>query len=522
MKREAPEKILLLYWTLQLFCLVAGIAQFFIQPSQENIVSTIWCVVASVATIQYLSRSESAKTHPFSSLGLLGFNITSLLTSLIAMSLYGLPVINGLRATEITFPALAILHFVAIGTHWVYRHFTPFDGAPQKIAKSFFKPIGLFATPHIYTIWIMGALGAVSMVFGYAETGDVGGKTIQALSFLCWMPFLIPFYFAKEGVDYCNIKKQAIFILGFVLLMIFIGLARNIRQIMLIGPMQLLFAYYIFLSSTNEKATASSVKKFILVMFVGSLAVYFTADLATAMVVARAKRDKSTYQEMIATTFTVLTKERYRLQQYRDSTDIASSTSFYDEAYIPNPILARLSETKFHDNMFYFGSRFSDKNIEDLTEGFKDKIISILPETILKPLFRDFNKNDYIFSMGDYYLYLIAGEGRLSSFVTGSIWADFFTLFGWTFFFIATPYILLMYIALDSFSLRNRTLNVSAVGICTTWFIFIYGIGGESIPAKVAFLVRELPQRVLLYAFLFWGIRFVLSLFGVKQPESKS
>lgn len=522
MKREPREKIHLLYSTLQLFCLAAGIAQFFIEPSQENIVSTIWCVSASVAMIQYLSRSESGKTHPFSSLALLGFNITSLLTSLVAMSVYGLPLTNGLRAAEITFPALSLLHFFAIGIHWVYRHFIPFDKAPQHIAKSIFKPIGLFSTPHIYTIWIMGTLGAISMVFGYAETGDVGGKTIQALSFLCWMPFLIPFYYAREGDVYCNIKKQAFFILGFVLLMILIGLARNIRQIMLIGPMQLLFAYYIFLSGSSEKATAAGIKKFFLVMLVGSLAVYFTADLATAMVVARAKRDKSTYKEMITTTFIVLTKERYRLQQYRDSTDIAASTSFYDESYIPNPVLARLSETKFHDNMFYFGSRFSEKNIEDLTEGFKNKIISILPETILKPLFKDFNKNDYIFSMGDYYLYLIAGEGRLSSFVTGSIWADFFTLFGWTFFFVAAPYILLMYIALDSFSLRNKTLNVSAVGICTTWFIFIYGIGGESIPAKVSFLVRELPQRVLLYAFLFWGIRFVLNLFGVKQPESRA
>ncbi|MDE2430180.1 MAG: hypothetical protein KGM99_15770, partial [Burkholderiales bacterium] len=467
MQQKSIKKMQLFYWSLQLFCVAAGVAQLFIQPTQENILSTVWCASASTAMVQYLSRSDCVKDHPFSSLALLGFNITSLLTSLVSMSLYGQPLVNGLRAPEITFPALSILHFVAIGTHWVYRNFTPFSGAPQKIASTFFRPLGLFATPHISAIWMMGALGALSMVLGNAETGDVGGKTIQALSFLCWMPFLIPFYQAREEKNYCNMKKQAFFIACFVLLMILIGLARNMRQIMLIGPLQLLFAYYILLSNRGDLATKRSIRRFVLVLVTGALSIYLAADFATAMVVARAKRDKATYQEMIETTFTVLTKERYRLQQYRDSTDIQASTSFYDEKYIPNPILARLSETKFHDNMFYFGSRFSERNTEALIESFKNKTLSILPENIIKIFDREYRKNDYFYSMGDYYLYLIAGEERLGSFVTGSIWADFYTLFGWAFFAVTAPYMLIMYIALDSLSMREREIGVSAVGICT-------------------------------------------------------
>lgn len=515
-------KITFFYWVMQASCLAAAAAQIFISLDPTNISSVLLSALASTFLIQYLIRSNCAQDTPLSTLALIGLNLTSLTVSLVSMSVYGRPFVQDLRTPELTFSILSSLQIISVLIHWAYRSFKPLHNAPQVIAESVFKPIGLFTTPHIAVVWILGGLGAFSQIVGYADTGDVGGKAIQALSFLCWMPFLIPFYYANYGEDFCNLRKQIIFVIGFIILMILIGLARNVRQIMMIGPMQLLFAYFIYAS---QRPSPYKYPKLIytvggaIVFFVG---VHFAAELATAMVVAREKRETSTPAEMIEDTAQILFNERHRITQYRDKFELAASLSFYDESYIPNPVLGRLSETKFHDNMIYFGSNFSNEQIDDLLTGMYNKVTTILPENITKSLIKNYDKNDYIYSTGDYYLYIQTGQHRLSSFVTGSIWADFFTLFKWWYPIIAGAYILAMFIFIDSMTLTTKSgVAVSAVGICTSWMIFIYGIGGESIPAKLSMIFREVPQRIALYLIFFWALHITLQFFGIKRPDQK-
>lgn len=518
-KRNNSPKIVLVYHAMQLICIASTFAQVLIDPSSDNLAATTFAFVGSTILIQYLIRSGCAHERPLSALALIGLNITSLLTSMAAMSIYGRPLIENLRAPELTFPILASIQIVATLTHWIYANFTPLSKYANELAERIFRPVGLFATPHISTVWIMGAIGAASQFLGHANTGDVGGKAIQALGFLCWMPFLIPFYYIQAGESFCNIKKQAPLVLAFILLMIFVGLARNVRQIMMIGPLQLLFAYFIYLAITKQEIQKNTKRNYIAGVAIFFISIYATSDLVTAMGVAREKRDTGTYAEVIEETFNALFVERHKLEDYRSKTELAATIALYDEAYIPNPVLIRLSETKFHDNMLFFGSRFISDNKEGLLEGMRNRAVATLPENFVKLLDEDYNKNQHIYSVGDYYLYLMWGEQRLSSFVTGSIWADLYTLFEEWYLFVAIPYMLLVFIAFDSLALRGRSIQISAVAICTSWPIFIYGIGGESIISKAALLMREIPQRITLYLAIFWLIYCVQSLIGVRQPR---
>lgn len=517
------SKIDLFYKLLQITSLVAAATQIAISADADNLLATMYCTVGVSVLLQYLIRSGCSETHPLSSLALLGLAITSLLTSLAAMSFYWRPLIQDLRAPELTFPILASVQLISVLTHWAYRHFKPFSDTPQLIARKIFEPIGVFAVPHVSTIWFMGLVGAGSQLIGHAATGDVGGKTVQALGFLCWTPFLIPFYYAQIGRRFCDIKKQIGLIALFIALMALVGLARNVRQIMMIGPMQLAFAYFIYAAINRTPTTPKTIRSLIISLFIGTLVLYGVADLTTAMGVAREKRDTGTYGEVISETFSALFTERHKLDAYRSKTEMATKLSVYDESYIPNPVLIRLSETKFHDNMLFFGSRYINEEQEELLIGMKNKAISALPETLSKIIFKGYDKNDHVYSMGDYYLYLLLGERSLSSFVTGSIWADFYTLFGFWYIVAIAPYILLMFLTFDSLSLnRNGVVLISAVGICTTWPIFIYGIGGESIASKFIFLVRELPQRLILYLLILQAMRVLQGLFGIEQPDNRS
>lgn len=514
------SKIEIFYWFLQISCLISAAIQFTLSQESENVVATIYCAASSTLLIQYLLRSGCAATTPLSSLSLLGLNITSILTSLISMSLYGRPLIENLRAPELTFPILASVQLIAVITHWAYRNMAPVEGVSKIIAEKIFRPIGLFSIPHISTVWAMGLAGALSQFLGHAETGDVGGKAVQALAFLCWIPFLIPFYYSQAGSSFCSIRKQLIFLGMFILLMILIGMARNIRQIMMIGPMQLAFGYFIYIAVQKIPAAKSTIRSFIIFSLIGVAALHGVSDLTTAMGVAREKRETATYKEIIAETLNALFIERERLDEYRGKSDLAAKVAFYDETYIPNPVLIRLSETKFHDNMLFFSSRYLLDRKDEILQGLKNKLIVILPETFSRVLFRDFEKKDHLYSMGDYYLSLIFGPHLLSNFVTGSIWADFYNVFEGWYMLAVVPYMILMYITFDSLTLRSgSTPLVSAVGICTTWIMFIYGLGGESAPAKLSMLARELPQRILFYLTFFWVMRIIQDLFSCKQPS---
>lgn len=518
---RAP-KISLLFNTLQAACLLCGILQAFISPTTDNLVATTYVVLGTTVILQYLLRSGCSSEYPITSLALLGLNITSLSASLLTMTAYWRPIVENLRAPEITFPLLASIHLAAVFAHWIYTKFTPFYNSSQILATKLLKPIGLFTTPHIAAVWIMGLIGAFSQFLGHANTGDVSGKAIQALGFLCWMPFLIPFYYKQSGENFCNFRKQLPFIIAFIATMIAIGLARNVRQIMMIGPLQLFFAYYIYLAINNERFNYKTVQTYALGSIALIVSTLIATDLITAMGVARDKRDSGTYAEVIEETMNALLVERHKLDEYRARTELAATLSVYDEAYIPNPILARLSETKFHDNMFYFGGNFISDNPGELIEGMKDRAIATLPENFIKLFNPDYNKNESIYSIGDYYLYLMWGEARLSSFVTGSIWADFYTIFGYWYIFAALPYLTLVYILFNALCLKeNNKVYVSAIAICTSWPIFIYGIGGESLVSKAALLAREIPQRIILYAAVFWIIHAILQLLKIAPPKNK-
>lgn len=507
---------------MQAICIVSACAQAVIEPSAENLLATTFAFIGSTILIQYLIHSKCAHERPISALALVGLNVTSLLTSMAAMSIYGRPLIENLRAPELTFPILAVVHIAAVLAHWIYINFSTLSNTSNIISKQFFSPLGLFSTPHIATVWTMGAIGATSQFLGNANTGDVSGKAIQALGFLCWMPFLIPFYYLQSGEKFCKIHRQAPLILVFIALLVFVGLANNVRQIMMIGPLQLIFAYFFYLAITKAEYQKNTMRNYIGGVTITVFAIYIATDLVTAMGVARDKRETGTTTEIIEETFNALFVDRHKLTDYRARTDLAATLAVYDEAYIPNPILTRLSETKFHDNMLFFGSNFVDENKEGLLEGMENLALATLPADLAETVRPGFDKSYHIYSAADYYLYLLWGESRLSSFVTGSIWADFYTLTGAWFFVLIIPYIWLILIAMDSLSTRGNKIQISAIAVCTSWQLFIYGIGGTSIIAKAAFFLREIPQRIFLYLLVFWTLYLLMKVLNIKQPSDSS
>jgi hypothetical protein len=323
---------------------------------------------------------------------------------------------------------------------------------------------------------------------------------------------MIPRYQHRSRGGYCDLRKHLPIVLIYSLMIVAIAVVRNFRQIMFIGPIQGLLVYLLYLARSDQPATSRTW----LALFGGGtallLGVWVSTDLVTAMSVVRDKRDKATPVEMIKETAQAY-MDKEELQRMRAQRSVDALINPYDETYVSNPLLARFSETKFHDNMFFFSQDLTAGEVKQLWTETGDHMLAILPQNLLDLLGIPLDKSEESYSMGDLHLNLVNGS-PLGSFVTGSLWADVYAMTGVFTPFVASALMLLTFMVLDSLTRLDAGYFISPATLCATWPIFLYGLGGESLAAKAAMLLRDIPQRVLLCALAFALIRLFLGLFS--------
>lgn len=490
-------------------------------PDPDNMISVACTVVSSSLMLLYVWRSNALVTHPMSALALLGMTVTSQMASLLIQTMDLNSFTRWLRAPVMTFSLLAMLHLVAIATHWAYRHLTSVQHVTEGIARHVWSPLGILKVPPVHIIWLLSIIGFVSYVTGGGATGDVGGKFIAAAGFLMWLPFMIPFYQQLQNGRYCQLSRHVPVIIAYALLIAAVAIVRNFRQIMFIGPIQAMFVYLLYVARDDRLATNKTVWRLVGSVVILAAGVWIASDLVTAMSMMREKRDKSTPMEMLRGTAEAY-MDKAGIQHARDDRFLDAMINPYDETYLSNPALARFSETKFHDNMFFLSRDLSDAEVNVLAQAIWRHTLATLPQNVLDMFDIPLDKNQNMFSMGDVHLNLMTGS-EMGSFVTGSLWADVYALTGRFMPFVAAGLMLLTFIVLDSLTRLDLGYFISPATLCATWPIFVYGMGGESLAFKVSLLLRDIPQRALLYALALALVSATLGLFGLgRKPLSNA
>lgn len=502
---------------MQWTCLACGALQLVIDASHDNLWSALLIVGPTLLIYQYLDRSRATVDYPVSSLAIIGFNVTSSLASLVAQTTSWVPVSHLLRGPIATFSVLAAVSVIAVGVHWVYRHLAATVSLRDGLAMHVFRPLGVLDAPPVATLWAMAVLGSMSTLQGGAAFGDAGGKLFQALGFLQWLPFAIPLYHQKYGDRYCNMKKQIPLLIAFTAALMAIGLLRNARQLMLIGPVQAALVYLIWAMQDPSAIGKRTLVKAGAALGVILIGVTLFTDVAVAMALARDKRETLTPWQMAKETYQLL-GEREKLADYRLKGELAARLQTYDEAYLGNPILARFSETKFQDNMLYFALNFNERQRSDVLNANVERLLMTLPQPVLDLLKIKLDKQRNAYSMGDFYRYQNEGAPALGGFATGSMWADVIVI-GEDFApFLVAVLFLVLFLCFDSLSLRGEIFVVSPIVLGGTWGILLYGLGSESLAAKLAFLLRDMPQKVLIYALLAFLLKQVPGLLRKNNP----
>ncbi|MEY4429743.1 MAG: hypothetical protein RLZZ182_2432 [Pseudomonadota bacterium] len=506
---------------LHLSLLTCLLCQAAIDPSYENFVPTVMSCASIAVLVQYIWSSRPFDDTPLSALALLGYAVTSQAAALLSQTFQWLPYTHMLRAPMTTFAVLSSVMLLAVAVHYAYRRFQPLHAWRDLASRSLLSDWGLYDVPRPTFIWAVSSLGLLSAYSGSAGTGDVGGKALQAMEFLAWMPYLILVYHRRFGRAYCDLRVQLPAVALYALVLVVVGMSRNSRQLMLMGPVIALLMYFTVVIRERSAMPIRSVSKILVGLVLSGFMVALMADLATAMVLAREKREGATPREMIEETYHALL-DRNRIQAFREASYLAAITDRYDEHYLSNPLLARLSETKFHDNMFYLGLQFTDRERQEVVDETLVRFVTLLPQPAIEFLNLKIRKDKYAYSIGDVYISEALGLD-MGSFVTGSIWADAVVIFGPYAPLAAMAVLWFSFWVIDLFSRLDSGYFISPVGLCMAWTIFLYGLGSESFVSKVAMLARELPQRLVLYLMLYNAIRFFrpsMRFTGQTLPQS--
>lgn len=517
------KRSLFMFYAILVLVIISFSAQFFIDFSVLNISAACIVLASSLITLIYLRWSEAYINYPLSSFAIFGLLVTTQLGALVAQFLLWASLTHDLRAPVETFIYLFMFQISAIIAHFFYRMLANNKTKKPSILRYAFEKLGLYKTPPIIAIWVMGLIGLLSSILA---RGDSGSKVANGVQFIMWAPFLIPIYRARLGELYCSAKLNYILLALYTLGILAMGIVFNARGFMLNGIVTLGSVLFLATLRSQEKFTSADFFK----MFLGALFIITASpplsDLSTSMAVARADRDKISGVKLAQNTFEILTNKRELIDQYRHKEKAETHNSSYDEYYIANPLLARFAMTKFHDNMFYFGSKLNDAQLDDLAKYSYTAIALILPDPLLKIKWLDVNldKNQYQYSMGDYISVLAIG-GQLGGYRTGSAFGQGFTLFGYFYVFIFMGLCVVLFYIKDLFTFKNAEgmVYIAPIGLFGLYSLFLNAINHESIHEYVYDIFRWFPQSVILYLLVFQFACLVSYIFtSISQFNSKN
>lgn len=487
--------------------LLAFAAQFIIDFSTDNIAANCIILSSVLATLLYFRWTKALETHPLSSFAIFGFCVTSELGALLAQTVAWRSVGTGLHQPLVTFSMLTMYMVIALLAHTLFRVLTAASSDKPGLVRHTFQKLGVYATPSVINVWIMGGVGVFFLLL--ARFSPVA----NGLSFLAWVPFLIPIYAQQsEPTTYCNIKRSYLMLVAYAVLIALIAMAFNARGMMLAGVATVALLFLLVGMRSNKLVTAQNLLRIGMLGLLGAVLSWPASILVTAMAVARSDRDKASGYEMVKKTLDNFQNPE-KLEIYRRQVAAHDLHSSYEENYIDNPMLARFVITKFHDNAIYFAEKISDKGSEEVIKTSGDFLWATLPQPWLDALEIDVDKAKMQFSMGDVLVHFAVGT-PLSGERTGSIFGQGWAIFGYFFPVIYFAMCLVLFAALDIFAIQASSGKVAltVIGMLNVWPSFLFGITADSLHHLFMGVVRGIPQTVLLYSIVFYIAKFLSNL----------
>jgi len=176
------------------------------------------------------------------------------------------------------------------------------------------------------------------------------------------------------------------------------------------------------------------------------------------------------------------------------------SKEIFNENYHSINIINRLNVVKATDNVIFAKKYLKQNQIEDLLNYEKGKIISILPNPIIKIFSSNFNKGEYLEFTLTSKIYMTVDKLFRSGKNNGVVFSIIYFYQNFLFLFVFIILILITFSFLDSFK-KNNDYHVLL-------FILMYATSGSminiltsgSIADLLTTLLRVIPQAIIIFS----------------------
>lgn len=496
---------------------VFAITQIFIDNSYENIISVLITFFCSLLSFLYIEKSWK-KGYFLSTIPIIGCLVGTQLGPLVFQTLSLAPVIFNLRLTYITFFYTGFMLLSLLVGHYLYLNSNGCRLLRNTLHKGFYR-FDLFSNVPTGFITILTFLAFISIYIGATnsiETGDTGGKFFSTFSIFTMLPL---FYFV-QGIQNEKISnKKYYIIIGFYFLaLIALGIVRNSRG-MFANFALCFFLIFIYFVYTKRVVLTKKIVMLIAILLIPLI--YFfkiLSILSNAMLAVRGDREDIKGLDLLKLTLNNNASSNMH-QNISQFYTLRPDINGYNEIYLENDFLGRLVSIKYSDNVFYYSQFFDHNQYFKLNSFFVNKIIAIVPQPIINIFLDGFNKDDYIYSYGDW-IHNLAEGAPLGGFKLGSIIGSGLNLFGFSFYLIVLLFSPLFYSFVDSLVIRYRTSdlnsgyrsNLSVLSVLILFTLFLIP-NSDSLMSIIEFFLRGFLQLFITYILLFFIYKLFLLSF---------
>lgn len=515
--------------TLWLWTLIVVI-QCLLWSSTDAFIGATIVLIGGGLGLSYCLRRNLLLNNPISTSIILGYVSYYFLLPPIATITEGKALTNNLENPSLVFlNALACL-LTLIVAHLLYRKSKTLNASKVTIQKKLYTPLSFFRAPSNIQLMLMGVLGLLVMVVQtFTSTGGSDGssnelgKFAQAFQPLAHIPYCI-LVRGLMGKDHKLSKKWVWILAAYTILLLLVSLGKNSRGEFFTGITSIFLAYLYGLFSGLIPAKSINPKKVMTLIIAALLLSGPALDLATSMVVVRGLRTNISAYDLATET----------VRAYQDKEGLAAARLLtaekitdWDETYIDNIFLSRLSNLKFTDNSLTLASDLNSEQADYMRSIEWQRTISTLPTPLIALLGFSADKAFVTSGSGGDFLYATAtgNSSAIGGFRTGSILGSGYALFGWFYPIVLAAIALITFPIVDaSVKITRRQsdhyktkairpiFNCFTIAIFFSWFFYLTSAatGAESMSELAGYILRGWVQTLVIYTIAYWSTHMIV------------
>jgi hypothetical protein len=407
---------------------------------------------------------------------------------------------------------LTIFNFIIIFSHLIYIK-SDFKNKLRNKFTSLFIRLNLFEFNNKNFFYFLSLIAILSKFLIYdlntpyylQNTGDLSifKDFLNGLNYLVYVPIIILFNKCFQSKNFLKINN--LYLLIYLILLMFIAIARNNRSMLfdffLLTILIFLFLFFLYKIKLNKK----NYFVFFIILFLILPFSNHLEKLSTNFLLERQNYfDRSPIQNVnsfIKSLFSSSNKKNlYNDKKY-------NVYELYSENNYSISFFNRINIIKVHDNFINVKKNISYRKLQLLKDIQLNKIISIIPNPIIKIFDNNFNKLKYTtFSTASFLYGNLDYQG--STLNIGSALMTLFIIFDLWFYVILLFCFIPIFIFFDSF--YDNKKNILSPFIIIFFYTSSMGVfnffSASEVHLWISFIIRTMPQTfliIILFRFFF-------------------